>query len=149
MRISTNWQNFTIELDGATFTVRPLTVGDKLASLNVMGEVATIGAANIWKLSPQARADVVSIVTQHIVGWKGVFDDRGQELAFEPQLIERHIDAEVALHLFFLIQSAANVSEQERKNSSTASKSGRSAPDISTVDDAAKTAPIPAENQAA
>lgn len=133
MRLLTNWQNFTVSIDDATFTVSPFTVGDRLSALRIMQETVQLGSTNIWKFSRETREDLVDLVCSRVIGWKGVTDAAGNELPFDPQALRRYMRADVLLHLFFLIEPASRLTEEERKNSFSASKSEKPAPDISIV----------------
>lgn len=143
--LTARWQNFVIDLDGAAFTVTPLTMADRFACQRVLGEIAAVGAANVHLLSTEARADVRDLLMTHIIGWEGVTDDRGP-VAFDATLIDRFFDVGTALVLFFRIYQAATPTEEERKNLSTASRSAESAPATSIAAAVDNTAPTLAAN---
>jgi len=149
MRLSTNWQNFEVDLDDATFIVSPMTGIDKMLTMRIMLEINEIGIANFYKLSPDAQEGLVEMLKRRVVDWKGVTDERGQVLPYDPRTLDLAMAPEKLFALFFKIDAAARLSDVERKNSVTASPSASQTPGISTADSAANAAPTPAGNPAA
>ncbi len=135
-------------IEGVTFTVRALDVNDHMAMTYIMAEVARVGAEHLLSLPKAVRIELVDLLAVGVTDWSGVKDEYGREIAFEPELLRKHLDPQTMYRLFFAIAKSLRPTEDERKNLSTAPKSESSAPATSTASDAGSSAPIPAASPA-
>ena len=141
MRLNTaKWRGFDVDLgEGAILHFAPIGFEAGMAIDSIMAEINRRGSANLLELSPQSRADIMALIRQHLVGWDGIEDENGQPMPYDWKAFERYFDRLTWPVIFWQMFQAQKPTEDERKNSSTASKSASSAPAISIADDAAPT----------
>jgi len=108
-----------VEYADARFMIEPVTTADDLTIVRLMGEIGAREAGHVHMLPADVRAEMLDLVKRKVVGWEGVVDDRGVAIAYQPDVIEKCFAAGQIYGLFFKIYLSANLSETDRKNSST------------------------------
>jgi hypothetical protein len=142
------WRNFEVEVAGAFFVCKAFNMDARLAFEHVRGELAVLGNMDFYKMSRASQRVMIETVLSNVIDWRGVVNEHGAELTFEPELIDRFLPPLVLMQLYFRMGAEAQLTEDQRKNLSTASKSVVPAPAISIADGASNSVPTPAANPA-
>lgn len=115
MALGPSW----VEYADARFQIEPVTTADDLTIVRLMGEIGAREAGQVHMLPADVRAEMLDLVRRKVVGWEGVVDDRGTAIAYQPDTVEKCFTAGQIYALFFKIYVLSNLSETDRKNSST------------------------------
>lgn len=95
------YERKTLTIDGATFTLRPLTWADRLELIGVEG----------------AGPRVIATLTKAVVDAQGLFAPSGLAMPFDANALP----PDAALELLSAVNALSGVSETDRKNSSSPS----------------------------